>query len=74
MSTNVPEWVGKALVEAREQKIAHGKLIPGHERAALTHREQAFLQVQVDKQNAPITAEAVVFTSLDKLNKMAGRR
>lgn len=74
MSTNVPEWVAKALVTAREQKISNGKLIPGRERAHLTQREQAFLQTQIDNQKAPVTAEAVVFDSLDKLNKEVGRR
>lgn len=74
LSKNVPEWVQAALGKAYEQKIANGKLIPGHERAHLTQREEAFLQVQVAKQHAPITAEAVVFDSLNKLNKMAGRR
>jgi hypothetical protein len=74
MSTNVPKWVGEALVAAREQKIADGKLIPGRERAHLTQREAAFLQVQIDKQAAPVTAEAVVFDALNKLNKMSGRR
>lgn len=71
MSTNIPEWVSKALATARAQKIANGKLIPGREQAHMTQREQAFLEVQVAKQNAPIVAEAVVFNAL---NKMAGRR
>lgn len=71
MSTNVPEWVNKALVTAREQKIANGKLIPGRERFPLTQREQAFLQAQIKKEAAPVTAEAVVFGALDKLSGRA---
>lgn len=74
MSSNVPEWVQEALALAREQKIAAGKLIPGHEKFPLTQREQAFLKQQSDKQKAPDTAEAVVFDALNKLNSTVGRR
>lgn len=74
MSTNVPEWVGKTLATARQQKIDNGRLIPGRERFPLTPREQEFLQDQIAKQANPLTAEAVVFDSLDKLNNTVGRR
>lgn len=74
MSSNVPDWVQQALAEARAQKVANGKLIPGRERFPLTQREQAFLQQQVAKEKAPVTAEAVVFDVLDKLNKQVGRQ
>lgn len=74
MSKNVPDWVSSALKTAYEQKVARGKLIPGHERAPLTQREQEFLQSQIAKEKAPVNAEAVVFDALDKLNKEVGRQ
>lgn len=74
MSSNVPEWVSRALQAGHEQKIAHGKMIPGRERAPLTQREQLFLQSQGKKEKAPLAAEAVVFESLDKLNSTVGRK
>jgi hypothetical protein len=74
MSTNVPDWVQQALVAAREQKIANGKLIPGRERFPLTLREQAFLGTLIQKEAAPATAETVIFDALGKLNNDVGRR
>jgi len=74
MSSNVPTWVQEALALAHEQKIAAGKLIPGHEKFPLTQREQAFLKEQQSKQKAPVIAEAVVFDYLNKLNSKVGRR
>lgn len=74
MSTNVPDWVSSALRQAYEQKVARGKIIPGRERAPLTQREQAFQQSQVAKEKAPVSAEAVVFDALNKLNKGVGRQ
>lgn len=74
MSNNIPQWVQESLSLAREQKVARGKLIPGHEKFPLTLREQAFQQEQAAKQKAPVVAEAVVFDALDKLNNTVGRR
>lgn len=74
MSNNVPQWVQETLALAREQKIAAGKLVPGHEKFPLTQREQAFLKDQQSKQKAPVIAEALVFDYLSKLNSKVGRR
>lgn len=69
MSTNVPEWVAKTLAVAREEKIAHGKLIPGNEKAHLTQLERAFLEKQLAGEARGASAESVVFNSLDLLRR-----
>lgn len=44
MTSAVPDWVMERIKLSNQEKLNHGKLVPGHEHVPLTILEQQYLK------------------------------
>jgi hypothetical protein len=44
MTNETPDWVMERIKKANQEKLNHGKLVPGHEHVPLTQLEQQYLK------------------------------